>query len=92
MSSVFTIHFNFEEKLSKALVRFYEKGYNIFFSIQVLNEELHSILPAGKLAFSFAEGMQVPANLTHRKGPQLVRCITDEIAHYLSRETPLVRC
>ena len=47
MGRVFTINFNFEEKMSKGLVCMYEKGYNIRFKIHLFNEELYTILPLG---------------------------------------------
>lgn len=86
MSRVFTIDFSFESSVSKAMVCLYEKGYNILVKVQVFNEELHQILPAGKLEFSLTECMRSPSALTHEKGQELVHCIAEKISHYLSPE------
>ncbi len=86
MGRVFTINFNFEEKTSRALVCMYEKSYNILFKIHVFSEDLYTILPSGKLEFSFTEGLRFPRELTHVKAQQLVHCITKEISHYLNAE------
>lgn len=86
MGRVFTIHFNFEQKAARALVGMYEKGYNILFRIHVFNEDLHRILPAVKLEFSFIEGLKTPVNLHHQQGHQLVSCIADEISQFLDHE------
>ena len=86
MGRVFTINFNFEERLANAVVCMYEKGYNIFFKVHVVNEELHRILPEGKLEFSFADGLKKPLELKHSKSKELVSCITDRISHYLNKD------
>lgn len=86
MGRVFTVNFHFEEKVSRALVCMYEKGYDVLFKIHVLNEDLYSILPSGKLEFSFTDGLKTPRELSYNKSRQLVHCITEEISHYLTKE------
>ena len=65
------------------MVYMYEKGYNILFKIHVFDTDLHNILPAGKLEFSFLDGLKIPDGLHHRKAQQLAGCIADEISQYL---------
>lgn len=74
------------------MVCLYEKGYNMLFKVQVFNEELHQILPSGKLEFSLSDGLRWPQTLTHEKGQELVHCIAEEISHYLSPEGVSPQC
>lgn len=83
MGRVFTINFDFEQKATSALVYMQEKGYNILFKVHVFNEELYPLLPAGKMEFSFLEGLKTPGELTHQKTRQLISCLTEKIAQYL---------
>ena len=83
--------FQFEREAFQSADKLFWKRRNIFFRIPVLNDKRHTMLPAGKRAFSFAGRMQVTQSPTHHKWLRRVRCMTNEITHDLGFETAAVR-
>ena len=84
MGRVFTVNFCFMEQPCTALVNFRNQdGFNPIFNVHYLNKELETIIPARKLAFSLANGIENPEIIDSDLAEELVEKTSEAISHYL---------
>lgn len=83
MPEVFSVSFQFQHKIYKAMVSLRQEGYDLCCTVHYPDKELHAILPGSQLVFNMAEGLKQPARLGTELSQQLIDCTTKAIADYL---------
>ena len=86
MSQLFTIHFEFAQKIYPALVAIDDRKENIVFRVYIRDKRLHSILPQGKLYIDIIRGVVLPAQLEHPSAEALIACISDAVSAHINQE------
>jgi hypothetical protein len=83
MARLFTLNFHFKEKTYTALVSFRTIGYDMSFQVRYMDNEIHQIIPGGRLMFNLSGTVIGPDNLNTEPAKELLTCTSEAISGYL---------